>query len=245
MFSFNLLTIFSSIVNLLALAWIIKRYFLGAIIRIMNERREKIELAMKEAEKKLQEAEELRKQRESQLAQARDEAAKIVNEAIVTAEKMKRDITAKAEEEAEKIIVKAHEISMAERKRVLETAKKEVLSLSRLIIKEFFRRFLPVEAEELLINQFVDSLNLLIVNVKGDNIEEIRFVSPDNVSGQIKKKIEDKLRSLLPGSWKLNFELDPSIGLGFKLFIGEFLIDNSLDYHLSQIYDSIREVENI
>jgi F-type H+-transporting ATPase subunit b len=211
----------------------------------MNERREKIELAMKEAEKKLQEAEELRKQRESQLAQARDEAAKIVNEAIVTAEKMKRDITAKAEEEAEKIIVKAHEISMAERKRVLETAKKEVLSLSRLIIKEFFRRFLPVEAEELLINQFVDSLNLLIVNVKGDNIEEIRFVSPDNVSGQIKKKIEDKLRSLLPGSWKLNFELDPSIGLGFKLFIGEFLIDNSLDYHLSQIYDSIREVENI
>jgi len=196
MFSFNLLTIFSSIVNLLALAWIIKRYFLGAIIRIMNERREKIELAMKEAEKKLQEAEELRKQRESQLAQARDEAAKIVNEAIVTAEKMKRDITAKAEEEAEKIIVKAHEISMAERKRVLETAKKEVLSLSRLIIKEFFRRFLPVEAEELLINQFVDSLNLLIVNVKGDNIEEIRFVSPDNVSGQIKKKIEDKLRSL-------------------------------------------------
>ncbi|MGC8931238.1 MAG: F0F1 ATP synthase subunit B [Dictyoglomus sp.] len=245
MFSFNLLTIFSSIVNLLALAWIIKRYFLGAIIRIMNERREKIELAMKEAEKKLQEAEELRKQRESQLAQARDEAAKIVNEAIVTAEKMKRDITAKAEEEAEKIIVKAHEISMAERKRVLETAKKEVLSLSRLIIKEFFRRFLPVEAEELLINQFVDSLNLLIVNVKGDNIEEIKFVSPDNVSGQIKKKIEDKLRSLLPGSWKLNFELDPSIGLGFKLFIGEFLIDNSLDYHLSQIYDSIREVENI
>ncbi|PNV79142.1 MAG: ATP synthase F0 subunit B [Dictyoglomus turgidum] len=245
MFSFNLLTIFSSIVNLLALAWIIKRYFLGAIIRIMNERREKIELAMKEAEKKLQEAEELRKQRESQLAQARDEAAKIVNEAIVTAEKMKRDITAKAEEEAEKIIVKAHEISMAERKRVLETAKKEVLSLSRLIIKEFFRRFLPVEAEELLINQFLDSLNLLIVNVKGDNIEEIRFVSPDNVSGQIKKKIEDKLRSLLPGSWKLNFELDPSIGLGFKLFIGEFLIDNSLDYHLSQIYDSIREVENI
>ncbi len=245
MFSFNLLTLFSSIVNLLALAWIIKRYFLGAIIRIMNERREKIELAMKETEKKLQEAEELRKQRESQLAQARDEAAKIVNEAIVTAEKMKRDITTKAEEEAEKIIVKAHEISMAERKRVLETAKKEVLSLSRLIIKEFFKRFLPVEAEELLINQFVDSLNSVIVNVKGDNIEEIKFVSPDNVGGQIKKKIEDKLRSLLPGSWKLNFEVDPSIGLGFKLFIGEFLIDNSLDYHLSQIYDSIREVENI
>lgn len=245
MFSFNLLTIFSSIVNLLALAWIIKRYFLGAIIRIMNERREKIELAMREAEKKLQEAEELRKQRESQLAQARDEAAKIVNEAIVTAEKMKRDITAKAEEEAEKIIVKAHEISIAERKRVLETAKKEVLSLSRLIIKEFFKRFLPVEAEELLINQFVDSLNSVIVNVKGDNIEEIKFVSPDNVSGQIKKKIEDKLRSIIPGNWKLNFEVDPSIGLGFKLFIGEFLIDNSLDYHLSQIYDSIREVENI
>ncbi len=184
MFSFNLLTIVSSIVNLLALAWIIKRYFLGAIIRIMNERREKIEAAMKEAEKKLQEAEDLRKQREAQLAQARDEAAKIIKEAVDTAEKMKRDITAKAEEEAEKIIVKAHEIATAERKRVLETAKKEVLAFSRLIIKEFFKRFLPVEAEELLISQFAESLDSAIANIKSDNIEEVKFISPDNVSSQ-------------------------------------------------------------
>ncbi|TYT24157.1 F0F1 ATP synthase subunit B [Dictyoglomus thermophilum] len=245
MFSFNLLTIISSIVNLLALAWIIKRYFLGAIIRIMNERREKIEAAMKEAEKRLQEAEDLRKQREAQLAQARDEAAKIIKEAVDTAEKMKRDITAKAEEEAEKIIVKAHEIATAERKRVLETAKKEVLALSRLIIKEFFKRFLPVEAEELLISQFAESLDSAIANIKSDNIEEVKFISPDNVSSQLKKKIEDKLRALLPGNWKFIFDVDPSIGLGFKLFIGEFLIDHSLDYHLSQIYETIREVENI
>lgn len=245
MFSFNLLTIFSSIFNLLALAWIVKRYFLGAIIRIMNERREKIELAMKEAENKLQEAEELRRQREEQLAKARDEAGKIIQEAVETAEKMRRDITAKAEEEAEKIIVKAHEISRAERKRVLETAKKEILSLSRLIIKEFFRRFLPEEAEELLIAQFIEKLNSVILNINSNNVKNITFITPDNVSSQLKKKIEEKLRGLISGDWTLSFEVDPNIGLGFKIFIGEFLIDHSLDYHLSQIYASIREVENI
>lgn len=245
MFSFNLLTIFSSIVNLLALAWIVKRYFLGAIIRIMNERREKIELAMKEAENKLQEAEELRKQREEQLAQARDEAGRIIQEAVETAEKMRRDITAKAEEEAEKIIVKAHEISRAEKKRVLETAKKEILSLSRLIIKEFFKRFLPEGAEELLIAKFTEELNLVISSIDVNNIKEIKFITPDNISLQLKDNVEKKLRSIIPGTWSISFEIDPTIGLGFKMFVGEFLVDHSLEYHLSQIYASIREVENI
>ncbi len=245
MFSFNFLTIISSIVNLLALAWLVKRYFLGAIIRIMNERRKKIESAMEEAERKLQEAEELRKQRKAQLAQAREEAGKIIQEAVETAEKMRREITAKAEEEAERIIVKAHELSRAEKKRVLETAKKEVLSLSRLIIKEFFKRFLPREAEELLVAQFVENLSSVLSTIQVNEIDEIKFMTPDNISSQLKKKIEEKLRTLIRGNWSLSFEIDPTIGLGFKMFVGEFLVDSSLDYHLSQIYSYIREVENI
>ncbi len=245
MFSFNLLTLFSSIVNLLVLAWIIKRYLLGAIIRTMNNRKERIENAMKEAEKKLQEAEELRKQREEKLNEARDEAGKIIQEAVATAEKIRQEMNQKAEEEAEKIIVKAHEIARAESKRALETAKKEILALSHLLIKEFFKRFLPPEAEELLIEQFIYDFNSALSKLPDILVDEIRFVSPDNIKPEAKSKIEGKLRELIPGKWKLSFEVDPEIGVGFKMFIGEFLIDHSLDFHLSQIYSTLREVENI
>ncbi|GEM_PF-729069 len=245
MFSFSLLTIISTIVNLLALAWLVKRYLLGSIIRIMDERKKKIESAILEAETKLKEAEELKKQREEQLSRAREEASKIIQEAVDTAEKMKRDILQKAEEEAERIIIRAHEISMAERKRALEIAKKEILDLSKIIIKEFFRRFLPEGTEELLIIKFVNGMNLVISQVKPNNLEEVKFISSDNIKPSLKAQIEEKLRSILPGGYKLSFEVDPNMGLGFKLLIGEFLIDNSLEYHLSQIYEFLKEVENI
>lgn len=245
MFSFSLLTIISTIVNLLALAWLVKRYLLGSIIRIMDERKQKIESAILEAETKLKEAEELKKQREEQLSRAREEASKIIQEAVDTAEKMKRDILQKAEEEAERIIIRAHEISMAERKRALEIAKKEILDLSKIIIKEFFRRFLPEGTEELLIIKFVNGMNLVISQVKPNDLEEVKFISSDNIKPSLKAQIEEKLRSILPGGYKLSFEVDPNMGLGFKLLIGEFLIDNSLEYHLSQIYELLKEVENI
>jgi F-type H+-transporting ATPase subunit b len=245
MFSFNLLTIISTIVNLLALAWLIKRYLLGSIIRIMNERKQKIENAILEAENKLKEAEELKKQREEQLSRAREEASKIIQEAVDTAEKMKRDILQKAEDEAERIIIRAHEISMAERKRALEMAKKEILDLSKIIIKEFFRRFLPEGTEELIIIKFVNDMSSVISQVKPNDLEEVKFISSDNVKPSVKAQIEEKLRSIIPGNYKLSFEVDPNIGLGFKLLIGEFLIDNSIEYHLSQIYESLRGVENI
>jgi len=245
MFSFNLLTIISTIVNLLALAWLIKRYLLGSIIRIMNERKQKIENAILEAENKLKEAEELKKQREEQLSRAREEASKIIQEAVDTAEKMKRDILQKAEDEAERIIIRAHEISMAERKRALEMAKKEILDLSKIIIKEFFRRFLPESTEELIIIKFVNDISSVISQVKPNNLEEVKFISSDNVKPSLKAQIEEKLRSIIPGNYKLSFEVDPNIGLGFRLLIGEFLIDNSIEYHLSQIYESLRGVENI
>lgn len=143
MFNFNVLTVFSSIVNLLLLAWIIKRYFIGNLLRIMEERKRRIEDAIKNAEEKLKEAEELRKRREERLLSARSEASKIVEEAVGSAEKIKQEIITKAEEEAEKIILKAHDIAKAERKRALETSREEIISLSKLIIRQFFIKFLP------------------------------------------------------------------------------------------------------
>ncbi|HPU44004.1 MAG TPA: F0F1 ATP synthase subunit delta, partial [Dictyoglomaceae bacterium] len=95
------------------------------------------------------------------------------------------------------------------------------------------------------IEQFIYDFNSALSKLPDILVDEIRFVSPDNIKPEAKSKIEGKLRELIPGKWKLSFEVDPEIGVGFKMFIGEFLIDHSLDFHLSQIYSTLREVENI
>ncbi|MGB9856867.1 MAG: F0F1 ATP synthase subunit B [Dictyoglomaceae bacterium] len=245
MFNFNFLTVFSSIVNLLVLAWIIKKYFIGSLLRIMEDRKKRIETAIKTAEEKLKEAEELRKRREERLLSARNEAAKIIEEAVGSAEKIKQEIVSKAEEEAEKIILKAHDIAKAERKRALETSREEIIALSKIIIRQFFAKFLPPNSQEMFLLSFIDSFERFIPSLNLNSIEEIKFVSPNKLDPKIINKIEEKLRSIIPGSWEFVCEEDPSIVLGFKLYIKEYLLDHSLDFHLNQIYQYIRETENI
>ncbi|MEN2983589.1 MAG: F0F1 ATP synthase subunit B [Dictyoglomaceae bacterium] len=245
MFNFNVLTVFSSIVNLLLLAWIIKRYFIGNLLRIMEERKRRIEDAIKNAEEKLKEAEELRKRREERLLSARNEASKIVEEAVGSAEKIKQEIITKAEEEAEKIILKAHDIAKAERKRALETSREEIISLSKLIIRQFFIKFLPQNSQELFLSSFLDSFEKYIPELSANSIKEIKFISSNKLDSSLIAKIEKKLKDIIPGNWKFIYEEDPSIILGFKLFIGEYLLDHSLEYHLNQIYQYIKETENI
>ncbi|MCX7845505.1 MAG: F0F1 ATP synthase subunit B [Dictyoglomaceae bacterium] len=245
MFNFNILTIFSSIINLLILAWIIKRYFIGNILRIMEERKKKIEDAIKNAEEKLKEAEELRKRREERLVSARNEAVKIVEEAVGNAEKIKQEIIAKAEEEAEKIILKAHDIAKAERRRALETSKEEIVALSKLITRQFFIKFLPPNSQEMFLFSFLDSFEKYIYKLNMNSIKEVKFVSSNELNSIIIKEIEEKIRNILPGDWEFIYEEDPSMILGFKIFIGEYLLDHSLDYHLNQIYQYIKETENI
>lgn len=245
MFNFNFLTIFSSIVNLLILAWIIKRYFIGNLLRIMEERKRKIEETIKNAEEKLKEAEELRKRREERLLSARNESAKIVEEAVRSAEKIKQEIIAKAEEEAEKIILKAHDIAKAERRRALETSRDEIVSLSKLITRQFFLKFLPPNSQEMFLSSFLDSFEKYIPKLNINSIKEVKFVSSNELNPVIINKIEEKLRNILPGDWKFIYEEDPSMVLGFKIFIGEYLLDHSLEFHLNQIYQYIKETENI
>ncbi len=245
MFSFNVLTIFSSIVNLLLLAWIIKRYFIGNLLRIMEERKRKIEETLKNAEEKLKEAEELRKRREERLLSARDEAAKIVEEAIGSAEKIKQEIITKAEEEAEKIILKAHDIAKAERRRALETSREEIVALSKLITRQFFIKFLPQNSQEIFLLSFLEDFEKYLPQLNTSSIKEIRFVSSNELRSGIINKVEEKLRKSLPGEWKFVYEEDPTMILGFRIFIGEYLLDHSLDFHLNQIYQYIKETENI
>jgi F-type H+-transporting ATPase subunit b len=211
----------------------------------MEERKKRIENAIKSAEEKLREAEELRKRREERLIAARDEASKIVESAVGNAEKIKQEIIAKAEETAEKIILKAHDIARAERKRALETTREEIIALSKLIIRQFFIKYLPSNSQEIFLLSYVDSLDRFIPQLKLNPVKEIKFVSPNELNPKIINKIEDKLRSIIPGDWEFVYEEDPSIILGFKIFIGEYLLDHSLEYHLNQIYQHIKETENI
>lgn len=101
-----------------------------AIDKMLEDRQRSIKGQMEDAEKAKAEAQSLLDDYRKQLAEAKGEAAGIVNEARESAEAMKTDIVAKAQAEAEQIASKARADAAAERDRALASARVEVANLS-------------------------------------------------------------------------------------------------------------------
>lgn len=101
-----------------------------AIDKMLEDRQRAIKGQMEDAEATKAEAQSLLDDYRKQLAEAKGEAAGIVNEARESAEAMKADIVSKAQADAEQIGSKAREDAAAERDRALASAKVEVANLS-------------------------------------------------------------------------------------------------------------------
>ena len=101
-----------------------------AIDKMLEDRQRAIKGQMEDAEATKAEAQSLLDDYRRQLAEAKGEAAGIINEARESAEAMKTDIVAKAQADAERIGTKARADAATERDRALASAKVEVANLS-------------------------------------------------------------------------------------------------------------------
>jgi len=118
-----------------ALAFAVLFFFLSKwamprINGILEERRKRIQGDLEKAEQAKSEAENLLSDYREQLAGAREDANRIIEEARRTAEAMRKDLMAKAEQEYQGIVGRAQEEIRAERDRVFQELKTQVGELS-------------------------------------------------------------------------------------------------------------------
>ena len=106
------------------------RWVLPRVNKLLEERRQKIQGNLEEAERTKASADQLLADYRQQLAGAREDANRIIEEARRTAEAMRKDLMAKAEQEYQGIVGRAQEEIRAERDRVFQELKTQVGELS-------------------------------------------------------------------------------------------------------------------
>jgi len=106
------------------------RWVIPRVNQMLEARRGKIQGDLEKAEEAKSEADKLLADYREQLSGARDEANRIIEEGRKTAESMRRDLEAKAEEESKAIVTKAQDEIRAERDRVFQELKAQVGELS-------------------------------------------------------------------------------------------------------------------
>src|SRR5438093_10925607 len=121
----------AQLVNFGIVLFILWKFAYRPVLRLLEERRQKVAEAMINAEKAKEELKRTEAQRQEVLAETNAQANKLIEEARAAAGKVREQETQKAIHEAEQILAKAREAAALERTRMLADVKRE---LGRLVV---------------------------------------------------------------------------------------------------------------
>jgi F-type H+-transporting ATPase subunit b len=134
------------------------KWVLPKFKEVLEERRAQIQGQMEQAEATRRAADQLQDEYRTQLAGARDEADRIIEEARATAEQLRQDLQAKAEEESQATVARAQEEIRAERDRVFQELRAQVGSIAVEIAGRVVGQSLDERAHQRLIDEFIDEV---------------------------------------------------------------------------------------
>lgn len=109
---------------------LLSKFAFPPVTKMLDERADKIRESLEKAEETRVEAERLLEEYRVQMAEARTEAAKVIEQGRTVAENMKNEIVAKAREEAEAEKAKAIEAIQAEKVAAMSELQASVADLS-------------------------------------------------------------------------------------------------------------------
>lgn len=130
MLDFEFWSILEAVLNVLILFVLLRIFLFKPINKMMNDRTEAIQKDIDDAEKAKKDAEELKAQYNSSISEAKEEAAKILRNALDEAETERAAIIQRSHEEAEDIVNAAGETIENERKRVIRQAHAQIADLA-------------------------------------------------------------------------------------------------------------------
>jgi len=137
------------------LFFLLWKFAFPAIIGMLDKRSAAIKESLEKAEQTKVEAERLLDEYKQQMAEARGDASKVIEQGRKVAETMKEEIVAKANEEAAAVVAKAREIMEAERKAAVAELQASVADISVAVAGKLIGEKLSAADHAKLIDQYV------------------------------------------------------------------------------------------
>jgi len=150
-----------SAVSFLVLFLLMWKFALPPITKMLDERAAKIRESLERAEETKVEAERLLEEYKVQMAEARSEAAKVIEQGRKVAESMKDEIIAKANDEATQIVAKARDVLEAEKKAALAELQTQVADLTVAVAGKLIGEQLSAADHAKLIERYVAEVGSL------------------------------------------------------------------------------------
>lgn len=150
-----------SLVSFGVLFLLMWKFALPPITNMLDERAAKIKDSLEKAEETRVEAERLLDEYKAQLAEARQEANRVIDQGRKVAETMKDEIVAKANEERESMLARAREEIQGEKRTAMAELQAQVADLSVAVAGRLIGTTLSAADHKALIEKYVAEVGSL------------------------------------------------------------------------------------
>ena len=157
--SVNIWQILISLVNLLILTLILKRFLFKPVKKVVDARRAAIDGDYAKAKEAWEQAEESRQNYEAAMAAAKQTGDQMIADAARTAEYRSNEIVAEAREKATEIRRQAEADAVLERKKAEDEMKREIADVSTQLTGKLLKREINEEDHRALIDDFLKDLD--------------------------------------------------------------------------------------
>ena len=156
--SVNLWQILISLVNLVLLFLIVKRFLFKPVKNVLDQRQQEIDEQYAAAKTAEEQANENRIHWEDKLSHADEEADAILQSAADNAKYRGEKIVAEAKERAEGIIRTAQNEAELERQKATEGIKREIVEVSNALAEKMLEREINTQDHRALIDSFIEQI---------------------------------------------------------------------------------------
>ncbi len=230
----NPIYLLSYIVNFVILAVLLRALLYRPILKMFEERRQKIEQGLEDARL----AEEARANAEAErdriLEEARAEAQKLRAEASSQAEQAVAKIKADAEAEADRIKAQALSGTSLERDRMLSELRGQVVALAIAAAHKLIGESLDRRRQEELVANFFAKVPADVRASLAGATGEAEVVSAVPLSPQEQNCVREDL-----GLDHIIFRVDPSLLGGLRVRVGDKVVDGSVVSQLQALRSSL------
>ena len=154
----NLVHIGLYLVNLVILYFLLKHFLYKTVTKFLKQRRERVEAQLAEADEKLADANELKKEYEGMVASAKTEAAGIISKAQDHAAVEYQDMLDKGKRDVEEMKEYArHEIEL-QRRDVYDKLREDVIDMSVQLAGKVLEREVSAEDNRKVIDEYFKSV---------------------------------------------------------------------------------------
>ena len=141
--------------NFVIVFFVLYKFAYGPVLKLLNERTQKIEKGLKDAEESHKKLQEISEKEAAVLVEARKKAQEIIKKSEETAVAQSQEIVAGAKEQTEKMLASAKKEIEQEKEKIIAEAKSEVANLVVLATEKIIHEKLDSAKDKELISQIV------------------------------------------------------------------------------------------